>query len=661
MNLRANPAARKSMSPCILMICIIIFCAPALASSEPANETSSDMETIVVTASRTSVPLSDVGSSIDILSAEDLEDRQTLFLSEILREIPGLAVSRQGVAGSSTQIRVRGAEGNHVMVLIDGVEANDLSQGSEFNFAHLATQEIERVEIVRGPQSALWGSDALGGVINIISRPAATPFSVDASYEAGSFGTNNTGLSLSSKGARYHIKLGTQYLDSEGDNISRSGPEEDGYRNLTYNLLAGTNLTEQLQLDLVYRKVDATNEYDGIDFFVTGLPEDQNLETETEQAYGRLSARLSLLDDRWEQLVSYGITDTDNTNLDNGIISSSAKGERTRLNYQSNVYFSTDVSDQVLTLAYDHEEEEYHQRGVSFGPGFDPNKDLDTSTRSWILEYRADLWQKLQVSASARADNNNEFDDSNSYRLTASYQLNNDSTRLHGAWGTGSKNPTFTERFGFFDSFVGNPDLQPEESVGWELGIEQEFPAQHIRLDLTYFDEELEDEINGFVFDPVTFGFTSENTNGKSRRQGVEMAFDYAITDSLNLGAAYTYLDADELDSVTGEKLQEIRRPKNSASLNLNYRFLDSRGNLNISANYNGSQIDNFFPPFPASPQRVTLESFTLLNMAARYRFSERLTIFARIENLLDAEYEEVYGFSSPGVGAYAGVKYSYN
>lgn len=658
MNRLARPGnPGKSLNLYTLFICTFTFHSPFLL----AVESSSDIETIVVTASRTSVPLSHVGSSVDVLSALDLEDRQSVFLSEILREIPGLAVNRQGVQGSSTQIRVRGAEGNHVMVLIDGIEANDLSQGSEFNFAHLLTQEIERVEIVRGPQSALWGSDALGGVINIVSKTATGPFSVAASYEAGSSGTSNTGFSVSSRGDRYHIRLSTQYLDTEGENISRSGGEEDGYRNLTYNLLAGTDLTERLRLDFVYRKVEASNEYDGIDFFVTGLPEDQDLETETEHAYSRLSARLSLLDDRWEQLVSYGITDTNNTNLDNGIVSSSAKGKRTRLNYQSNLYFSNVSTDHVFTFAYDHEEEEYRQRGVSFGPGFDPNKNLDTRTRSWIVEYRANLRQKLQLSVSGRVDNNNEFDDSSSYRLTASYRLNNESTRFHGAWGTGSKNPTFTERFGFFDSFVGNPDLQPEESVAWELGIEQKFPDQRIQIDLTYFDEELEDEINGFVFDPVAFVFTSKNTSGKSQRRGLELTFNYTINDSVNLRAAYTYLDADELDPASGEKLQEVRRAKNAASLNLNYRFLNNKANLNIGANYNGSQIDNFFPPFPAAPQRVTLKSFTLVNMSARYQLSERLTLFTRIENLLDDEYEEVYGFAATGMAAYAGLKYTYH
>jgi vitamin B12 transporter len=658
MNRPAKPEhSSKSLSLSTLLICILSFYSPNLL----AAESSTDIETIVVTASRTSLPLSNVGSSIDIRTGQDLADRQSVFLSEVLREIPGMAVSRQGVRGSSTQLRVRGAEGNHVMVLIDGIEVNDLSQGSEFNFAHLGTHEIERVEVVRGPQSALWGSDALSGVINIISSTATTPFSVNAAYEGGSFGTSNGSFSLSSRGDRYHVKFSTQYIDTEGENISRSGSEDDGYRNLTYNLLAGTDLTEQLQLDLVYREVDATNEYDGIDFFVTGLPEDQDLETESEHKYGRVSARLSLLDDRWEQLLSYGITDTDNANLDVGSLSSSTRGERTRWNYQSNLYVSTAAIDHVFTLAYDHEAEEYRQRGTSFGIGFDPNKNLDTTTRSWILEYRADLWQKLQMSASGRADDNDEFDDSTSYRFTVYYALNNDTSRLHGAWGSGSKNPTFTERFGFFDSFIGNPHLQPEESVGWELGLEQKFPAQHILVDLTWFDEELEDEINGFVFDPATLGFTSENTSGTSHREGVELTFDYAVNGNVNVRAAYTYLNADELDSLTGEKLQEVRRPENTASVNLNYRFLDNKANLNVSVSYNGSQIDNFFPPFPASPQRVTLDSFTLVNMAARYRFSERLTLFARIENLLDEGYEEVYGFSSPGMGAYAGLKYMYN
>jgi vitamin B12 transporter len=645
------------LNPLALFIGIVAFYPLSLS----ATESSGDIETIVVTASRTSVPLDQVGSSMDILSSADLHDRQSVYLSDILREIPGLAVNRQGVHGSSTQIRVRGSEGNHVMVLIDGVEANDLSQGGEFNFAHLVTQDIERVEIVRGPQSALWGSDALGGVINIISRPASRPFAVDASYEGGSFGTNSSGFSLSSKSDRYQIRLGTQYIESEGENISRQGSEKDGYRNLTHNLLAGVDLTDQLYLDFVYRKVEATNEYDGIDFFVTGLPQDQDLETEAEHAYGRVSARLSLLDDRWEHMISYGTTDTDNANLDTGKVTSSARGERTRLNYQSSFYAYTDAVDHVITLAFDQEKEDFHQRGVSYGSGFDPNKDLATKTRSWILEYRGDLWQKLQVSASARKDNNNEFDDSSSYRLTASYALDNDRTRVHAAWGTGSKNPTFTERFGFFDSFIGNPDLQPEESVGWELGLEKKFPDQHITVDLTYFDEALEDEINGFVFDPLTAGFTSRNIDGESQRRGFELSFDYSIDHGLDLSAAYTYLDADEPDPGTGEKLREVRRPEHTASLNLNYRLLDNKANINFGVNYNGDQIDNFFPPYPGAPQRVTLESFTLVNVSARYLFSERLTLFARIENLLDEAYEEVYGFSAPGIGAYAGLKYNYN
>ncbi|MBI1732632.1 MAG: TonB-dependent receptor, partial [Gammaproteobacteria bacterium] len=168
----------------------------------------SPLETVVVTASRTAMPLAEVGSSVTVINSDELEDRQAVALSEILRDVPGFAVSRNGVLGSSTQIRVRGAEGNHVMVMIDGVEANDMAQGDEFNFAHLLAGDVDRIEIIRGPQSALWGSDALAGAVNIITRRGAGPAGARGYFEAGSFATLNGGASLSAGTDRYDFHLG---------------------------------------------------------------------------------------------------------------------------------------------------------------------------------------------------------------------------------------------------------------------------------------------------------------------------------------------------------------------------------------------------------------------------------------------------------------------
>jgi len=642
------------------VICLFT-CLYMTTISTNANEPSSIIENIVVTASRVDTPLDKVGSSMTVLTAGQLESNQNIFLAEILREVPGLAISKQGVAGSSTQVRVRGSEGNHILVFIDGIEANDLSQGSEFNFAHLINQDIERIEVVRGPQSALWGSDALGGVINIVSRKADQPLSASLNMEAGSFDTTNTGFNVASKNDRFHIKFGTQYIDSKGNNISRYGNEKDGYRNLTHQLIGGVSVTDSLQFNLVIKQTDATNEYDEIDFLSSGLPVDGDLETESEQLYGKLEARWHLFDDRWEHRLSYNLVDTDNQNFNSGIIDSSANGKRQSANYQTSISFDAGISEQILTFAYDHEKEEYSQRGQSFGSGFDPNKDLETTTDSVVVEYRLDLWNQLHLSASARNDNNDEFDDATTYRLTSSYSLDNKSTRLHAAYGTGVKNPTFTERFGYFDGFLGNPDLQPEESNGWEAGIEQKFFENRLDVDLTYFDETLEDEINGFVFDPATFLFTSANMNGESERSGYEITANYRVNDNLYWQGSYTSLDAEEPDYVSGTHLEEVRRPSDSASMSINYTFADEKANVYLSATYTGDQLDNYFPPYPLEAERVTLDSFTLVNLSGSYQFSDSLTVFARIENLLDENYEEIYGFSSQGQGAYAGIRYNFN
>jgi vitamin B12 transporter len=642
------------------LICLVT-CLYIISPGVIANESQSTIENIVVTASRVDTPLDRVGSSMTVLTADQLENNQNIFLAEILREVPGLAISKQGVAGSSTQVRIRGSEGNHVLVFIDGIEANDLSQGSEFNFAHLTNQDIERVEVVRGPQSALWGSDALGGVINIVSRKADRPLSASLKMEAGSFNTTNSGFNLASKSDRFHVKFGTQYIDSKGNNISRHGNEDDGYRNLTHHLIGGLDVTESLKFNLVMKQTEATNEYDEIDFLNSGLPVDADLETETEQFYGKLEARWNLINDRWEHRLSYDLVDTENQNFNQGVIDSSADGKRQSVNYQTSFSFDTVIAEQILTLAYDHEKEEYSQRGQSFGTGFNPNKDLETTTDSVIVEYRLDLWNQLHISASARNDNNDEFDDTSTYRLTTSYSPGNKSTRLHAAYGTGVKNPTFTERFGYFDGFLGNPDLQPEESKGWEAGIEQKFFDNRLEVDLTYFDETLEDEINGFVFDPATFLFTSANMDGESERSGYEIAASYQISENLYWQGTYTSLDAAEPDYVSDTHLEEIRRPSDSASMSINYTFADEKANLYLSASYTGDQLDNYFPPYPLEPERVTLDSFTLVNVSGSYQISDSLTVFARIENLLDEDYEEIYGFSSQGQGAYAGIRYNFN
>jgi vitamin B12 transporter len=546
---------------------------------------------------------------------------------------------------------MRGAEANHTLVFIDGVRANDPAQNGEFNFAHLLNADIEAVEVIRGPQSALWGSDALAGVINIRTRRGGDGLAGSVYAEGGENSWQNLGANARYGNEQLRAALGIASIETDGDNISRAGGEDDGYENTTLTGSFDWSATETLTLEGSLRHVDANNDYDEVDFS-TGLPADSNSETDTEQLYGRLGATLSTLDGRWRHSASITLTDTENDNR--------GQFSRTRTEAEVIVYTlqtSFDLAEgHTLTGAYERWEEDFTQRGMATDFG-DPNRDEDIDTDAFILEYRGQLTDTLSVLASARNDDNSDFDDKTTGRLSAAWQVA-DATTLRGAWGTGIKNPTFTERFGFFTNFVGNPDLKPEESTGWEIGVDQNWLDDRLQVSATWFDEELEDEINGFFFDPTIgeFGdFTAVNEDGKSERQGLELAVRWPILDGLSLNAAYTWLDSQDPDGS-----DEIRRAEHIASANLNWDFLAGRANLNLQLDYNGEQDDFFFPPVPPFQERVELDSFTLVTLAGSYRLLESLELYARVENATDEDYEEVFGFVAPGRTAIAGVRYSF-
>ena len=647
-----------------LFLAIVFF--TCLSNSVLAAEQSAEeLEQILVTASRTPVPVNQIGSSFTVIDADQLINRQVAALAEILRGVPGFAVSRSGVMGSATQIRVRGAEANQVLVFIDGIEANDLAQGSEFNFAHLLTTEVDRVEIIRGPQSALWGSDALSGVINITSKRGAGPAKFSGFLEGGSFDTVQGGGTVSGGGVNYNYNLGGTIIDSEGTNISRQGNEDDGYDNTSLSLSGGYTPVENLTLSIAGRYTNATNEYDDIDFFITGLPTDANNKSDTEQFYGRAQAKVTLLEKQWEHIFGTAITSTDNENFTGGIISDSNKGKKYRFDYQTNYFLETPdllQASHTFTLAVDYEKEEFTQRGEATFFG-DPNQDLETDATSIVGEYRINLLEDLSLSGSVRHDDNSDFRDATTFRITAAYLLPQTLTLLHANYGTGVKNPSFTERFGFFSTsptpFLGNAGLRPEESRGWEIGIDQPLLDDRAHLGVTYFNERLQDEINGFVFDPgigAFGGFTAENVNGESTRDGVEVTASIELQTGLRLQGAYTWTDATQPDAANIQ-LQEVRRPRHAGNVNLDYSFLDNRAGLNLNVNFTGEQLDDFFPPWPLPTQRVSLSGFTLISLTGRYKLTDKVSLYGRVENLLNEDYEEVYGFQTPGVGVFGGFR----
>jgi len=618
-----------------------------------AQENSVELDTIVVTASRLPIDIASAGSAVSVITRATIERSQAVSVADLLRDVPGIAVSRSGGWGAQTQLRVRGAEANHVLVIIDGVEANDPAIGDEFQFEHLLAADIERIEVVRGPQSALWGSDAVSGVINIITRRPDTPREFATTLEAGGFDTVRAGGRVGMLGERYEIGGSVALLDSAGSNISRTGTEEDGFRNATLSLKGQIDLSEQTRVAVAVRHTDATTRSDSIDFVSTGLPVDADVVADSRQSYVNMTAAFFPAN-AVTHLLKMTYLDTSAENLSDGVLDSAVGAQRTGIYYQGSIEFDSTLADS-LTFALDHEQETFRQRGAAtlFG---DPNQDQRLRTTGYVLEYRLSPTDALNLSAAARHDQSSAFDSATTYRLTAAYALDDARTRLRGSFGTGQKSPTFIERFGFFaDAFVGNPALEPETSKGWEIGVDRTYFDGRLVLGVTYFDEQLRNEINGFVFDPGSLQFTAANETAKSYRDGLEVTASAQPSERLSVTASVTLLDSTQDDGL-GQQSAEIRRPEHMAALRVNYSPSE-RANINLNLSYNGTQYDTFFPPFPQPFERVELSSYRLVTLAGSWRLTNRIELFGRIENLLDEDYEDVFGFATPGVAAYVGLR----
>ena len=629
-----------------LMSCIS-FVMPNIAS---AQQPDGDMENILVSASLLPITINRSANAITIIDRNEINNRAVVSASDLLRDVAGLAVSRSGAQGSQTQIRMRGGEANHLLVLVDGVEANNPAQSDEFNWGTLVAAHIERIEIIRGPQSSMLGSDAMAGVVNIITRSTDQPLSANAFFETGGFNTQNNGISIGFKDGGFDMRLGVSDLQTDGENISRSGSEKDGYENTNLNLKSGWRASDQLRLTFVARQSDGMNEYDADSDF-DSLIDDQDNVSKFRSATMQLKADYSSFNGHWQHQLSMAQSTNKNAEFNQrtpGTVTDSNKDQ-----YRLVSSLLWDELNHRLSLLIEREEEEFQQRGPINDYGvfgiYDPNQSRSRDTDSLALEYRADISEKLTLAVSTRHDDNSEFNSSDTSRVEAIYQIN-DSVRLRSAYGTAIKNPTFTERFGFYTNFIGNPSLEPEESSNWELGIDQLFNQGGSTLSVTFFNSELENEIDGNFMDPVTFRYTSKNRQGLSKRQGMELTTVNKLNDAVSLNTSYTYTDSVESDGAN-RLVDEVRRARHIGSLNLSWQAMDSL-HINANAQYNGSQMDVVYP------KNVKLADYTVVNLSANYRATPNLDVYVRFDNLLNESYEEVFSYQTLGFSANIGVRY---
>ena len=627
-------------------ILLLIFAFETDASAD-TNEPSSGDE-IVVTGARTGISLQRIGSAATIIDREEIERRQARYVTDLLRSVPGFAVSHTGVVGAQTQVRVRGAEANHVLVLIDGIRANDPATGDEFRWEHLTTGNIQRVEIVRGPQSALWGSDAVAAVVNVITTDGSAASRAELYVEGGSNESRNAGVNGSLRRGDWQISAALERLATDGENISRTGAEDDGAYVTTGSLRFDLRPGRAWRLSAGVRVVDALSEFDPVDFFATGLPADGDVSTESRNVIADVDYRFD--GERVDHRIGVRRFESRHDDFVGDSIGSSTASDRAGVYYQADI----ELGGNSLSLAAEHERTDFRQRGaVVFG---DPNQDQRMATSSLIVDFAGLSHDRLGWFASARLDSNSDFDDSLTGRLAVSLAVD-DATSLRASIGRAQKNPTFIERFGFFPAqFVGNPDLEPERSTTFEIGIERRLANDRLTLQLTHFHENLDDEIDGFVFDPVTFLATAENRSDDSRRRGVEVAGTWQPTEALQFSASYTYVDSSASD-MNGNDVRELRRPLHSGSLGFGWRPAGGRWSVQLNADYGGTRLDRFFPPFPQHPEIVVLDSHWLVDLNVELALTDRVRLFARGRNLLDSDHEQVFGYRTAGIAGLVGVR----
>jgi vitamin B12 transporter len=589
----------------------------------------------VITATRTETPPEQVASAISVITREELDQRQVRYVADALRAIPGLAVNRSGSFGATTQVRMRGAEGNHTLVLIDGIEMNDPAF-SEYDFGNLLVGDIERIEVLRGPQSVLYGSEAIGGVINILSRRPEPGFEATGRFELGGLRTKSGSLELRGADETSWFTLngqgtwthGAYHADRDNGNY-----DEDGFREYSVAARLGFTPTEAFGLDGSFR---LTRSRAGVDGFDGSLPADADLKTYIDQFYGIVNARFRLFEGRLDSRFSAAFTDSerDNEGFDalESPVDTFSDGERIKLEFQTAL--ELDESSQ-LVLGAESEREKAENGGTI---------DDHVWTAGYFAEYQLAVRERLFLTAGMRLDDHQLFGTHPTYRLTAAYQIPATGTKLKATWGTGFTSPTMDELFPDlrcfdFICFEGNPDLQPERSKGWDVGIEQALFDERLNLDVTYFENQVKDLI---ALDFFASPATSTNVN-KSRARGVEVALTARPQENLDLSASYTFTwtHSDE----THDRL--LRRPPHIGSLVLNYRPL-ARANVNVGVYYNGRQDDW---------AQTTLGDYVLVHLGLSWEATARLTLFGRVENLFDDEYEEVNEFGSVGRTAYAGLE----
>ncbi len=603
----------------------------ATATPSPAPETGE----VVVSATRLPTPEEETGASVSVISAEDFAQKQTERVSDALREVPGLSVVQTGVPGQLTSVFTRGLKSEHTQVLIDGIPINQGLAGL-FNFADLTIDNIDRIEVVRGPQSTLYGPRGLAGVIQIFTKQGSGPPSGSVSAEGGSYGTFRETLQTSGSWQQFDYSLGASRLDTDNARPNNQYRNSDAVANL------GWSPNDQLRLSglFTYSLSDAGSPNTVFD----PRPLD-NLLTERWLIAPHLDYKPA---DWWEHklIVSYDHERQVNDPNDDGFTGPTrGLSKRFTVDYQNDLKPAPWLT---LTSGLFYSDVDAGQERPFVSQAFGPQPTFisdHTNEIAGFLQASARPFDGLNLVAGGRYDNFNQFGSVWTYRFAGSYRIQPTDTIVHSSYATGFSPPTSQDKI-----FGNNFGLNPEEVCGFDAGVTQNFWNDHIVFDATYFHNDLSNVIgfNG-AFDLVNLG--------AARTQGLEAQVHGRVTDELTVSGSYTYLEAEntsaaDISQPPGARLP--RRPRNEFYMSASYLWFKKLRTTAEAKWVNARERENFGGP------NFDLEDYSFVNFAAEYALNAHCAIFGRIDNLTNEHYSEVFGFPALGRAAYGGVRVSF-
>jgi len=591
------------------------------------------LEEIVVTSSRVPMPLREIGTSVSVITQQEIAELGFNSLYEILRTQPGVQVSNAGGAGGASSLRIRGEEGYRTMMLLDGIDISDTSSPQVSpRVEQLLSSGIQRVEILRGPQGLMYGADA-GGVVSITTLAPKEGFGGELNTEGGRYGTRQFAGNVGGGNQTVDFNLSAADYQTDGFNTRADDTtlrDDDGYENTTVHGRFGWNATEQLRLGLAIHDIDATNDYD--ECYDSNFDRTDDCRDKYNQQAWRVQANYE--SGRFNHEVFYSNSDTDREFYSQGVSTFKPEGSLERSGYLGSFTASDELK---LVYGVDLEDESMN----------DGSTDTDRDQQGYYLEYQGGFFDRFFVTAGVRSDDNDDFGTHTSYRLSGAYLIDVSSgeLKLKTTYGTGFRAPSLYEVAYNAGPFAYPPaqgtDLSEEKSNGFDVGMSWS-NATGLYLETVYFDQTVEDEI---YFDLIDYsGYLQSNGNSKSR--GIEVVGQLPLVESLWLSSNYTYNKTE-----TNSDSNRIFRPRHLGNLGLNWHPMADRLvlglYLRVSRDAEGLAGES-------------LDNYEVVDFTASYALLEGLEIYGRVENLLDEDYEEVPTYNTSGAAGYAGLRYAF-